>query len=121
MTSPYAYVGFKNFSLSNHGVPLEEQDESALHILEKICREYKVDIKKVRGKGRERPYVTIRQISMYFIRKNTGMSLKRIGDLFSWRDHTSVIHSIRQVQSQLSSKQLDNIVKKDVERLRMFL
>lgn len=120
MTSPYVYAGFKNFSLSNHGIPLEEQQEVAIHIIEKICNKYKVDVKKVRGKGRMQPYVTIRQIAMYFIRKNTGMSLKRIGDIFSWRDHTSVIHSIRVVEDQLSSK-IDNSIKSDVNMLKVLL
>ncbi len=120
MTSPYAYPGFKNFTLSNHGMPLETQQETALAIIQKICDQYKVDIRKVRGKGRMRPYVTIRQISMYFIKTNTDMSLKRIGDLFSWRDHTSVIHSINLIKGQVSRKE-ENSIKKDVERLRMIL
>ena len=42
-----------------------------------------------------------RQIAIYLIRENTGISLKKIGDIFGGKDHATVINSVKRVEKEL--------------------
>lgn len=56
-----------------------------------------------------------RQIAMYLAREITGKPLPHIGRQFGWRDHTTVIHAIKQVKARMAA---DPIYRADVEALR---
>ena len=55
----------------------------------------------LRGSQRTKNVAEARQIAMYLIRKLTNLSLPDIGQEFA-KDHTTVLHSIRKVESDLS-------------------
>jgi chromosomal replication initiator protein len=55
----------------------------------------------LRGSQRTKNVAEARQISMYLIRKLTNLSLPDIGQEFA-KDHTTVLHSIRKVESDLA-------------------
>jgi chromosomal replication initiator protein len=61
-------------------------------ILDAVCKVYETTVDKMRTPKRDRGQVSPRQISMYLMRKYTGMSLKDVGKVFN-RDHTTVIHA----------------------------
>ena len=67
-------------------------------IIEYICRYYDVDEEQVRGQGRKRDLMEARQTAMYLIRRMTNLSLNDIGREFGDRDHTTVLHSLDQVE-----------------------
>lgn len=46
-----------------------------------------------------------RQLAMYLSRKLTDRSYPEIGRLFGGRDHTTVIHAIRQVEARMAKDQ----------------
>jgi chromosomal replication initiator protein len=52
----------------------------------------------LRGKSRQRPLVTARQMAMYVFRELTDLSYPAIARLFGGRDHTTVIHAVDKVQ-----------------------
>ena len=52
-------------------------------------------------KSRETAYVRLRQIAAYCIRKNTRLSLREIGIMQGFRDHSTVIHSWKLVSTWL--------------------
>ena len=56
------------------------------------------------GTSRSRTLVTARQIAMYLCRELTDLSLPKIGDAFGGRDHTTVMHAYRKIQSQMAEK-----------------
>jgi len=80
---------------SNEYIPTPEV------ILSYVSRYYQLDEAVVRGQQRARNAVTARQISMYLIRSMTNLSQDNIGQLFDNRDHSTVIHSIRQVEQKM--------------------
>ncbi len=41
----------------------------------------------------------LRQIAAYIIRNNTKLTLREIGIIQGYRDHSSIIHSIKQVEA----------------------
>ena len=72
-------------------------------IIEYICRYYDVDEEQVRGQGRKRDLMEARQTAMYLIRRMTNLSLNDIGREFGDRDHTTVLHSLDQVEKKMRS------------------
>jgi chromosomal replication initiator protein len=50
-------------------------------------------VESLKGKSRQRPLVTARQIGMYVMRMNTDLSYPAIAREFGGRDHTTVIHA----------------------------
>ena len=80
-----------------------EFEPSPALIIEYICRYYDVDEEQVRGQGRKRDLMEARQTAMYLIRRMTNLSLNDIGKEFGDRDHTTVLHSLDQVEKKMRS------------------
>ncbi len=79
---------------SNEYIPTPEA------ILSYVSRYYQLEESVVKGPQRAREAVTARQIAMYLIRTMTNLSQDNIGKLFN-RDHSTVIHSIAQVEQKM--------------------
>ena len=62
------------------------------------------DVVALKGKSRQRPLVTARQIAMYAFRNLTELSYPSIARLFGGRDHTTVIHAVDKVQKLMSER-----------------
>ncbi len=62
------------------------------------------DVVALKGKSRQRPLVTSRQIAMYAFRNLTELSYPSIARLFGGRDHTTVIHAVDKVQKLMSER-----------------
>lgn len=78
---------------------------------------YEVDA--LRGKSRQRPLVTARQIAMYVFRELTDLSYPSIARLFGGRDHTTVIHAVEKIQRQMGErKQIYEQVTDLLQRLK---
>jgi chromosomal replication initiator protein len=77
------------------------------------------DVDALRGKSRQRPLVTARQISMYAFRELTDLSYPSIARLFGGRDHTTVIHAVEKIQRQMGErKQIYEQVTDLLQRLK---
>ena len=70
-------------------------------IIDETAKYYSLTSDDLRGQRRTRNTALARQISMYLIRKLTNLSLKDIGDLYEGRDHTTVLSSIRRIESEI--------------------
>ena len=84
--SPYVFAGLKSHDKSYN---------KSQKIINIVCMVYNVDFKKVDNRKRDREIVQVRQAIMYFLRKETSLSLKAIAVLFTnIFDHSTVIHGI---------------------------
>ena len=73
----------------------------------------------LRGKSRQRPLVTARQMAMYVFRELTDLSYPAIARLFGGRDHTTVIHAVDKIQRlMMERKQIYEQVTDMVQRLK---
>lgn len=72
-------------------------------ITKAVCRKLGVRLISVRGASREASIMRARALSIYLGRKLTSLSLMQIGEYFSGRDHSTILHSIRKVESLLDS------------------
>ena len=55
-----------------------------------------------------------RQIAMYLSRKLTNASFPDIGNRFGGKDHTTVLHAVKRIESKLAD---DNSLKNSIESL----
>jgi len=77
------------------------------------------DVAALKGKSRQRPLVTARQIAMYVFRNLTELSYPSIARLFGGRDHTTVIHAVDKIQRLMSErKQIYDQVTDLLQRLK---
>ena len=101
-----------------HGVPLDRSiaehelsdlmsDDPERHITpELIINEasamFGIQPEELIGHSRKRQFVTARQVAMYTFRTFTDLSFPDIAKLFSDRDHTTVMHAVRKVESTMA-------------------
>lgn len=85
---------------NNHGIEIRTKKLSPVEVIEGVCKFYKVDFSKVIGKGRYRNLVDARHIAMHLLRNDRylNLSLASVGEYFNNRDHTTVIHAVRNVE-----------------------
>jgi chromosomal replication initiator protein len=72
-------------------------------ILDATAKMFGFPIEEIIGKKRQRPLVTARQISMYVFRELTDLSYPAIAREFGGRDHTTVIHAVEKISSQMQT------------------
>jgi chromosomal replication initiator protein len=74
-------------------------------LLEEIAAILGFEVEALKGKSRQRPLVTARQIAMYVFREFTDLSYPSIARLFGGRDHTTVIHAVEKIAKQMGERQ----------------
>ncbi|MGV3757914.1 MAG: chromosomal replication initiator protein DnaA [Actinomycetota bacterium] len=70
-------------------------------ILEATSKMFGIPIEEIIGKKRQRPLVTARQVAMYVFRELTDLSYPAIAREFGGRDHTTVIHAVDKIGTQM--------------------
>jgi chromosomal replication initiator protein len=77
-------------------------------------------VDQLRGKSRQRPLVTARQIAMFVFRDTTDLSYPAIARLFGGRDHTTVIHAVEKIQRLMKErKQIYDQVTDLIQKLKL--
>ncbi|HEV2073959.1 MAG TPA: chromosomal replication initiator protein DnaA [Thermomicrobiales bacterium] len=76
---------------------------TASDVVDAVVRHFKVQEKDLKGRQRTRDIVFPRQVAMYLLREETDISLEEIGRSMGGRDHTTVLHGIKKIESALDS------------------
>lgn len=84
------------------------------YIIKATAEYYSLSEDELRGQNRSKNVAAARQISMYLIRTLTNMSLKDIGAQFEDRNHTTVLSSIRKVETLLKTDPETAAVVRDI-------
>ncbi len=79
-----------------------------------VAEHFKIPVETLKSKTRKRQIVIARQLSMFLAKKMTQASLKKIGETFGGRDHSTVIHALRAVENMLDT---DPAFKQTLEEL----
>jgi chromosomal replication initiator protein len=123
-----AYASLNNVPISTHLA--EQQLGDLIHqnyvkprtddeLLSEIAVILGYSVDSLRGKSRQRPLVTARQMAMYVFRDLTDLSYPAIARLFGGRDHTTVIHAVDKIQRLMKErKQIYDQVTDLVQRLK---
>jgi chromosomal replication initiator protein len=88
-------------------------------ILDATSEAFGFSVEELCGPNRRRPLVTARQVSMYVFRELTDFSYPAIGREFGGRDHSTVMHAVEKVASQMrEKKQIYNQVTELIVRIK---
>ena len=81
-------------------------------IISIVADYYNLTPSQITGKDRNAQIVLARHISMYLIRNNLDIPLKRIGEMFGGKDHTTVMSALTKVDKELKTdQQLQDAIK----------
>jgi len=69
-------------------------------ICDAVTKYYNVRMADLQGKRRHKSVALPRQVCMYLARRHTRYSLEEIGGYFGGRDHTTVMHAVRTIDTQ---------------------
>lgn len=111
--------------MSPYSAPGIDRDPSK-NIFENICKIFYKTPQEVmeNRRSRKRTYVTIRQLTMAVIRRETPKSFSEIGEFFGL-DHATAIHSVKAIDNlRETDKQFKRMTdkfftKKDNETIRI--
>lgn len=67
-------------------------------VIEEVLKHFDVARRELAGRSRTKDIVLPRQVAMYLLRTETDASLLEIGTELGGRDHTTVLHGIRQIE-----------------------
>ena len=80
-----------------------------------VAKAFSLPPEEVTGKNKDKTVSLARHIAILLCRELLGLSLIQVGRIFSGRDHSSILYSIKKVKQLQSS---DKIMHKRVEELR---
>ena len=76
-------------------------------------------VEELIGRSRTRPLTTARHVGMYLFRELTDLSFPNIAKEFGGRDHTTVIHAVDRIKSQMKERrQVFQQVTELIQRLK---
>lgn len=75
---------------------------SARQVIEKTAKYYQLNIEDIVGPKRDKEIVVPRQIAMYLLREEFGMSFPKIAHELGRKDHTTAIHSVTKIGNEIA-------------------
>lgn len=79
-------------------------------IIEQVCNSYGVKVDMIKSKSKLKYLITPRNVCMYVLRNKFNMTYSQIGQLFSGRDHSTVMSAIEKVEKIIKSDPDLNVV-----------
>lgn len=77
---------------------------------------YNLTPSQITGKDRSGQIVLARHLAMYLIRKHLDVPLKKVGEMFGGKDHTTVMSAITKVDKELKTNQQLQSAVNDLEK-----
>lgn len=84
-------------------------------ILQMVASQYQVTTENLLSKDRSHDVALPRQVAMYLMREEAGLSLPQIGLTIGGRDHTTVMYACEKIAEQIET---DDQLRKEVVQLR---
>ncbi len=88
-----------------------EKKINPIMILEKVANYFNVSCEEIKKNKRSKNIVLPRQISMYFLRELTDLSLPEIGSFLGAKHHTTILYAHKKIKSlSTSDKKIKTII-----------
>lgn len=84
-------------------------------IIREVHKYYKIAVEDLLGKKRNRELVVPRQITMYLLRHEAGLSFPQIGREMSGKDHSTIIHGCKKIGAEIGN---DKKIKDEISALK---
>jgi len=101
-------------AIGSSGPDDNQKHVSIQDILDAITSFYDIRLTDLLSKRRHKSVTVPRQLGMWLARRHTRFSLEEIGGYFGGRDHTTVMHAIKSIDSK---KDADDRFHRDVGRI----
>ena len=88
---------------------------SAKQIVEKVAKYYNLSVKELTGKSRVAHIKTARQVAMFILSNELGLSTNKIAAEVGVKDHTTVMHGIKKIKQDLK---LNFILRDQIEEIK---
>lgn len=88
---------------------------SPRRVIDVVANHYGVTIEDIVSPKRDKDIVFPRQVAMYLLREDLGISFPKIAGLLGRKDHTTAIHSVEKIAREAS---LDPQLKSNIDSLR---
>src|SRR3989344_5594762 len=82
----------------------EENHYHPDELIKNLCSFYRIKPTQIKSSKRDASLVRARQIAMYILRKEFGLSFVEIGNILGGRDHTTIMHGVGKMESLLLGK-----------------
>ena len=112
-TLPYEAVSHI-LSRARGGKPLEKNVRPD-KIIELFAVHFDLKPEYITGKSRKKQFTEPRQLLMYLLRHEMGISFTEIGKLLGGRDHTTIMHGVEKITSLLPKKEH---IREDLSQVR---
>ena len=100
-------------------IKTEDQSVSIESIQKALASHFNLKISHLKSKTKTKQIVLARQIAVYLARKLTKSSLVEIGERFGGRDHSTVLHAINKIKTQIQIDQkIAQIIQEIESRLK---
>ena len=102
--------------IKDHAKP--QKNMSAKEIVRIVSSFYNIEEKVIYEKTRKKEVVKPRQVIMYLLREDMGVSYPSIGEKLGGRDHTTVMHSCEKIKIDIKTDQ--NLIQ-EINQLRSLI
>ena len=99
ITAEHAAETLKDLVSEREARPITPQT-----ILTSTAVYYGYTVEEIIGRSRTRPLTTARHVGMYLFRELTDLSFPNIAKEFGGRDHTTVIHAVDRIKTQMKER-----------------
>jgi len=73
-------------------------------IIQKTCTFYDIKTTQIKGPKRDASLVKARQVAMYLLKKELGLTYVEIGNMLGGRDHTTIMHGVEKMEDLVETK-----------------
>ncbi len=103
--------------LNNKRISASHNETNFSKVQDVVASFFNVTIEDLIGSKRQAKFVLARHIAMYILKNTYGLSYKKIGSLFSGRDHSTIISGCDKIEQELKVNEeiklaYDTIMKK---------
>ena len=96
--TPLELIQNGSTSINRAGKP---RSISSKQVIEKVAKYYDLEVKEMCGKSRVSHIKTARQVAMFILSKELSLSTTKIANEVGVKDHTTVMHGIKKIESDL--------------------
>ncbi|HAU98806.1 MAG: Chromosomal replication initiator protein DnaA [Microgenomates group bacterium GW2011_GWF2_45_18] len=96
---------------TSQSVSYSKQKVHPQDVIRAVAEQFHITTKSLKGPARSKELVRARHIAMFLLREESEITLQDIGEMFNGRDHTSVMHAVEKVKTQITQ---DEVMKTQV-------
>ena len=74
-------------------------------IIDSVSKHFGIEKEWILWENRKKEFMIPRQVSMYLLKTKMNYTYERIGNIFSWRNHTAVLYSCNKLERMLKKDQ----------------